>query len=272
MTGDKHERKLRKLGLTRYEAAAYLALLGEDGLTPTRVARKAGVPQPRVYGALSTLVERGFVEVSLSGSKTYRAVPPTVAYARHRQRTEKAFAESMDELATEMRELESAAPSAPTQDPAAFGIRLVRGAQQAERAFIATYEAAQSEILLFVKAPLRYAPVLDNDRELSRRGVKIKWLLERSILDNAEVAAGYHEFARSCGELRVRDSLPVKLAIIDRSLILVPLDDQDRQPTMLAIPNKTLAANMAEWFFDVWDRAEVVSTTPRAKTKAKTRA
>lgn len=272
MTGDKHERKLRKLGLTRYEAAAYLALLGEDGLTPTRVARKAGVPQPRVYGALATLVERGFVEVGLSEPKSYRAVPPTVAYARHRQRTEKAFAESMDELATEMRELEAATPSAPTQDPAAFGIRLVRGAQQAERAFIATYEAAQSEILLFVKAPLRYAPVLDNDRELSRRGVKIKWLLERSILQNAEVAAGYHEFARTCGELRVRDHLPVKLAIIDRSLILVPLDDQDRQPTMLAIPNKPLATNMADWFFDVWDRGEAITPAPRTGKKAKSRA
>ena len=102
--------------------------------------------------------------------------------------------------------------------------------------------------------------------------MKIKWLLERSILDNPEVAAGYDEFARTCGELRVRDHLPVKLAIIDRTRILVPLDDQDRQPTMLAIPNQTLAANMADWFFDVWDRAEAVTPAPRKRRKAKSRA
>lgn len=267
MDANEQVRKLRKLGLSRYEAAAYAALLGEDGITPGKAARKGGIPQPRIYGALNTLVERGFAEVTLDEPRTYRAVPPTVAFARHRQRTERAVQDSMNEIASEMAELERHAP-APTEDPTAFGIRLVRGASQAERLFVGTYEAAQEEILLFVKAPLFYPPVLDNDRELAARGVTIKWLIERPILDDPAVAAGYAEFAACCGEVRVRDSLPVKLAIFDRRVLGLPLSEGDATPTLLMIPNSGLAQNMREWFFDVWQRAEPLK--PKRK-KAKQR-
>jgi sugar-specific transcriptional regulator TrmB len=259
-------RKLRKLGLSRYEAAAYAALLGEEGITPGKAARKGGIPQPRIYGALNTLVERGFAEVTLDEPKTYRAVPPTLAFARHRQRAERAMQESMDEIAGEMTDLERHAP-APTEDPTAFGIRLVRGASQAERLFVGTYESAQNEILLFVKAPLFYPPVLDNDRELSRRGVQIKWLIERPILDDPAIAAGYQEFARCCGEVRVRESLPVKLAVFDGRLVGLPLSDKDATPTLLMIPNSGLAANMREWFMDVWDRAEPLKAGRKSRQR-----
>jgi len=260
-------RKLRKLGLSRYEAAAYVALLGEDGITPGKAARKGGIPQPRIYGALNTLVERGFAELTLDEPKTYRAVPPTVAYARHRQRTERAMQESLEEIATEMAEIERTAPARPTEDPTAFGIRLVRGASQAERLFVGTYEAAQEEILLFVKAPLFYPPVLDNDRELSARGVQIKWLIERPILDNPEIAAGYYEFAATCGEVRVRESLPVKLAIFDRKILGLPLSEGDATPTLLIVPNSGLASSMSNWFFEVWEHAEPLGNKRATRRK-----
>jgi sugar-specific transcriptional regulator TrmB len=271
MSPDEQIRKLRKLGLSRYEAQAYLALLGEPGLTAGRVAHKAGIPQPRVYGALTTLVDRGFAEVSLAEPRTYRAIAPTAAYARHRQRSEKAFVTAMDELAQEMTALEQLNPQVESEDPAAFGIRLLRGARQAERAFIDLYESARSEILLFVKAPILYPPVLDNDRALSARGVKIRWLVEQAVAHDPALAPGYQEFARTCGELRTRPSLPVKLAIVDRRTVAVPLSERDQTPTVLMIPNAALAANMAQWFQDVWDRAEVLPVRKGRPRRARAR-
>lgn len=265
MSPDEQVRKLRKLGLSRYEALAYLALLGEAGLTAGRVSLKARIPQPRVYGALGTLVDRGFAEVGLAEPRTYRAIAPTLAFARHKQRSEKAFAAAMDEVAAEMASLEKIKPLAESEDPAAFGIRLLRGASQAERTFIDLYESARREILLFVKAPILYAPVLDNDRAMSARGVKIRWLVESALMDDPVVGPGYREFARSCGELRTRERLPVKLAVVDRRTIAVPLSERDQTPTMLVIPNAVLAEGMAQWFEDVWARAAVpVSVKRRA--------
>lgn len=271
MSPDEQVRKLRKLGLSRYEALAYLALLGEPGLAAGRVALKAGIPQPRVYGALGTLVDRGFAEVGLAEPRTYRAIAPTVAFARHKQRSEKAFAAAMEEVGAEMASLEKQKPLAESEDPAAFGIRLLRGAKQAERAFIDTYESARSEILLFVKAPVLYPPVLDNDRELSARGVKIRWLVEQALVDDPVIGPGYAEFAQTCGELRTRERLPVKLAIFDRRTLGVPLSERDQTPTMLMIPNAVLASNMADWFEDVWDRAAVPSFQRRRPRKQKQR-
>jgi sugar-specific transcriptional regulator TrmB len=268
MTPDEQVRKLRKLGLSRYEALVYLALLGEDGANPTKVARKAGVPQPRVYGALSALVERGYAELLLAEGKTYRAVPPTVAFKRYKQRAQSVLEDTLKEMAGEMDELEKLAPIEPSQDPSAFGIRLVRGASQSERAFIATYEAAQSEILLFVRAPLRYPPVLDNDRALSARGVKLKWVVERALVEHPEFGPAYRQFAETCGELRTVDKLPVKLAVFDRKTYLVPLTEADDTPTMLIIPNAHLAQCMADWFFETWDRAKPLEAARRRKTKA----
>jgi len=270
MSPDEQTRKLRKLGLSRYEALAYLALLGEPGLAAGRVALKAGIPQPRVYGALSTLVDRGFAEVGLAEPRTYRAIAPTVAFARHKQRSEKAFAAAMDEISSEMASLEKQKPLAESEDPAAFGIRLLRGAKQAERAFIDAYESAQEEILLFVKAPVLYAPVLDNDRELAARGVKIRWLVETALTSDPVIGPGYAEFASTCGQLRTRDRLPVKLAIFDRRVLGLPLSERDATPTMLIVPNRVLASNMADWFEEVWADARLLPAgraAPRPRQK-----
>jgi len=53
---------LRGYGLCNYEAKAYFALLAVGESKAGDVARKAGVPQSKVYDVLDTLREKGFVE------------------------------------------------------------------------------------------------------------------------------------------------------------------------------------------------------------------
>ncbi len=51
--------QLTRLGLTMYEAKAYLALTRRGSSTAAEVARIAGVPRQRIYDVLAELVERG---------------------------------------------------------------------------------------------------------------------------------------------------------------------------------------------------------------------
>ena len=51
--------QLTRLGLTSYEAKAYLALVRRDSSTAAQVARLAGVPRQRIYDVLASLVEKG---------------------------------------------------------------------------------------------------------------------------------------------------------------------------------------------------------------------
>ena len=56
---------LRRLGLSKYEANAYVALVGLSTGTATEIANMAGIPETSAYRALNGLVQKGFAEVSL---------------------------------------------------------------------------------------------------------------------------------------------------------------------------------------------------------------
>ena len=50
---------LQALGLTEYEARAYTALLALGRAAPSRIARQAGIPRPKIYETLERLEARG---------------------------------------------------------------------------------------------------------------------------------------------------------------------------------------------------------------------
>jgi sugar-specific transcriptional regulator TrmB len=50
---------LQALGLTEYEARAYVALLGLGRAQPARIARQSRIPRPKVYETLERLEARG---------------------------------------------------------------------------------------------------------------------------------------------------------------------------------------------------------------------
>src|SRR5690349_15042621 len=78
------------LGLTRYEANAYLALTRRGRATGAEVARLAGLPRQRIYDVLDTLVARGVASVEPGRPARYAAIAPDeaveVLLAAHRTR------------------------------------------------------------------------------------------------------------------------------------------------------------------------------------------
>ncbi|HUR69606.1 MAG TPA: helix-turn-helix domain-containing protein, partial [Candidatus Thermoplasmatota archaeon] len=94
--------KLTELGLPRYAARAYLALL-ELGTTGAREVRElAHIPPAKVYGTLDQLHKRGLVEVLPGRPRRYAPVPMSDFLARdleeQRERLESIEA-ARDELA-----------------------------------------------------------------------------------------------------------------------------------------------------------------------------
>lgn len=70
---------LRSLGLTKYEALVYIALLKEPGATATRIHELAGVPRASVYPVLERLIQKNMVSASLGTPRRFEAVPPDTA-------------------------------------------------------------------------------------------------------------------------------------------------------------------------------------------------
>jgi sugar-specific transcriptional regulator TrmB len=68
--------RLIALGLTEYEATAYLVLLEEQPLTAPQLSECSGIPLSRVFSVLTNLEDRGAVESSNgTGPRGYFAVP-----------------------------------------------------------------------------------------------------------------------------------------------------------------------------------------------------
>lgn len=68
---------LSELGLSTYEARAYLALARHGGLTADAVADRSEVPRGRVYDVLNSLVDRSLARADDDRPRTYVNVEPT---------------------------------------------------------------------------------------------------------------------------------------------------------------------------------------------------
>jgi len=67
---------LRKLGLTEYEARAYVSLAELGPSTPRDVAQRAKIPYPSAYDALKMLVSKGWAETAASRPTIYSPRSP----------------------------------------------------------------------------------------------------------------------------------------------------------------------------------------------------
>jgi len=82
--------RLIEVGFSKYEACAYLALLGHDESTAVEVADRASVPRQRIYDVLESLRNKEMILVREGRPVRYTACPPAMALqalltARRRQ-------------------------------------------------------------------------------------------------------------------------------------------------------------------------------------------
>jgi sugar-specific transcriptional regulator TrmB len=71
--------QLTALGLKKYEARAYLALLGHEKSSAVEVANRAQVPRQRIYDVLASLLDWGIVVTTDGRPLRHTARHPAVA-------------------------------------------------------------------------------------------------------------------------------------------------------------------------------------------------
>jgi sugar-specific transcriptional regulator TrmB len=71
--------QLTALGLNKYEARAYLALLGYEKSSAVEVANRAQVPRQRIYDVLASLLDWGMVVTTDGRPVRHTALHPAVA-------------------------------------------------------------------------------------------------------------------------------------------------------------------------------------------------
>jgi sugar-specific transcriptional regulator TrmB len=77
--------KLQRVGLTEYEAKAYLALLNTHLSTATQVSEKSGVPRTKIYSVLEALRNKGWVRVYSDVPLLFKTVQPLKVFEKAKE-------------------------------------------------------------------------------------------------------------------------------------------------------------------------------------------
>ncbi len=81
-------RALREMGLTEYETRIYLSLLDIGAATASRISEDANVPYSKIYEALNSLEQKGWIETQSSRPRRYYPKSPTEALEAAKLRLE----------------------------------------------------------------------------------------------------------------------------------------------------------------------------------------
>lgn len=74
--------KLQRIGLTEYEAKAYLALLRDHLNSATKLSEKSGVPRTKIYSVLESLALKGWIRIYSGMPLLFRAVDPRDVFGK----------------------------------------------------------------------------------------------------------------------------------------------------------------------------------------------
>lgn len=269
---DEPQIKLERLGLSAAEAQVYFALVQSGGtLGASAVAAATGVPRTNVYPILNSLLDKGIVEAEAGYGSRYTAVRPKEALSLLIVRAREELVQR-EHLSRELVEhLESLAE--PTQiNGESELIQVLRDPRVIAERFERLQREAKKQLDAFVKFPI-FNPRYGNpeQQEAMRRGVRMRALYERAIVDTPEIKPYLAKWISGGEEARVHEGeLPHKLAIFDRQNILMPLLTPGGRGRALFIRHPQLATSLAMLFEFLWERAEPIGGQDRkANRKAK---
>jgi sugar-specific transcriptional regulator TrmB len=249
------------LGLSRYEAQAYVALFRRGPETAERVATAAEVPKGRIYDVLNSLSERSLVRSDDGRPKRYSAVGSTRAVDQlletrldelderraEYERTAESLAESLSSLETD-------------ESDTGFSTSAFRH-DDARDLLLDRFEAAEESILIATDGAAARAEADDEIVDLLHRrlteGVEVRLLVTEPIERNEKL---YEERF----EMRVADPEhrpDHRFVVIDGSEACIEVVRPASPDQLLAVidfRNNQPAWDLAETFESLWQAATPV--------------
>ncbi|MBS1262994.1 MAG: HTH-type sugar sensing transcriptional regulator TrmBL1 [Methanonatronarchaeales archaeon] len=257
--------KLGALGLTEYEAKAFAHLYSAGELKASDVAELSGVPRPKVYGALSTLVELGLVEKIPGRPTLYRTKSAGEVRGTLERRVREEFEDSLahvNDARNELRKMERS-----MREKRRELLHIVGVGEPSLNETRGLYREAEAEIAVVSKAMEYLGEVEEELAEAAERGVSVRALMlnPESLSKNSARVQG--NSSEALGELgaEVRYStapLPLRGSVVDASMDYesgaaifvveergVPLRLRDAAVTR----NPSLVAGMKRYLDMVWE-------------------
>lgn len=247
--------------MNAYEARSYLVLVGHPRFKALELAARAHVPRQKIYEVLDSLVEKGFAQVVQEKTKLFSAVEPALAVPAYLSRKHKLLEQELADqsryASTLVEDLSNAYSEGQGERSTLDFLRIINEPAQAAAQYRRMLAEVSSEYLEFWRPP--YAvDRLDEQlvRQALSRGVRCRLLLETGSTgeDQRRIA----ELEQAGMEVRLADSLPMKLALFDcRQGLIALLDPVITRPTWTSVlfDHAGMGEAMRGLFEDHWQRA-----------------
>jgi sugar-specific transcriptional regulator TrmB len=248
------EQVLDALGLAPREQRCYEQLVAHPNLTAQELADQLELSLAAVQGYLQRLEAHGLVSGSVDRPVRYLPAPPTVAIEplilQQREQLERVRAYA-EQLMAQYRDTS-------TTGEVSRYVEMVYGREAFVQRFRQLQQRAATEVAVLNRPPYltRFSEQEGTERRVLANGVVVRSIYERPDL---EQSGGYERATLLLSEgeqARVLASVPMKLAIADRALALVPLNATDplNHPSALVYPSSLLDA-LSLLFDMLWAQA-----------------
>ncbi|MFB7914396.1 helix-turn-helix domain-containing protein [Streptomyces sp. NPDC056061] len=267
---------LQALGLGAAEETIYTALMAQPTASAHDLARQTGIVVAETSRVLADLETRGLISVATepdceesgsagqpTGSQSvhYRLAPPSVALAPLLAEQRNALHQAESAFSMLIEQYRNTAVHSATGV-----VEVVVGMEQVAHRFHQLQRGAQRELLVFlVGAPVAVPREETGMSESSvlDRGVDFRAVAVKDYLDTPNVARDARAAIKAGMQLRLVDSLPLKLVVSDRERAMVPLDtaDSDAEPSAIVVHRSGLLAALVHLFEMEWARARPLHIT-----------
>ncbi len=250
-----------ELGLTPYESKAYIALLLYGPLSPRGVNQKSGIPRPRTYDVLNSLVGKGLLMEQPGRPRMYAAVDPRVGLQKMMTELERKTLRQLEEkrktaerLSSFLSKLHSKSLKMAvkeervwvTRRDSAFIARYCEAIRNIEREFVVATPAIrppEKEILEAVKHVLK-----KNKSVRVVRQITPHWT--RDKLDE------YEELIRLGDQVRYLKYDGLRFAVADErdAVLVLPPERGSQFAVWISLPS--LAAILHQYFEMLWKKGQ----------------
>jgi hypothetical protein len=256
--------QMKMLGLSTREGRLYCALLKMPEATASMLHRLSGVPRTKIYETLEALIFSGFcLERVGERQKYYRAIAPDMVLDLMKSRWSQETKQKEDLAQTVFGDLQSLFSQRGDSERSLDFIEVIRSREQINKRYVSLVNGATEEILGFLRSPFAAPglPGAEDEQNVAELEAGDRHLQQRMIYMYEQEHLGWLrqnlQLGHETGEnLRICKSLPMKMFIFDRKIILFALPSVPGLTgcdfTMLVIEDPGLAESCRILFEVKW--------------------
>jgi len=179
--------RLKELGLSSYEALAYVTLLTFPRATANILCKETNIPDSKIYYALDRLSKKGMITVQQGNPSVYRAMPPKESIANLKQQLIDSLEEKIKEADIMVDELSPMYDSVEKPEELELAY-IIRGQKNIIKRMKELIRAARNEVTFFVPFPSVLREIRDSLIEAKeKRNVRLNIGVTQEVAETEDL-------------------------------------------------------------------------------------